>query len=234
MERAKHVAKLILLVCFFCAALCIGALVSIYTQTQGLVYEQGGPLPAASVAIVLGASIRSNGDLSPVLAERADAAYLLYSQKKVTKILVTGDNATLQYNEVYPVGKYLLAKGVPKDDIFLDYAGFDTYSSMYRAGRVFGVSSAVVVSQRFHLFRALYIARSRGISAVGFDAGKPGDHYILNSLREIPASLKAVFDVFSGRVPKYLGPTISMVGSGTKTWVEPPQDPGYFKKTLPL
>ncbi|MEI7720110.1 MAG: ElyC/SanA/YdcF family protein [bacterium] len=228
-----HIISRLFRVCafgvFFSLALCVGMLLSIYTKGHGSIYSSVDAAPNAQVAIVLGASISSNGTLSPVLKERADAAYALYVAKKVSKILVSGDNGTLHYDEVYPVGKYLLAKGIPKEDIFLDYAGFDTYSSMYRARHVFVVSSAIIVSQAFHLPRALFIARAVGLSAVGMDAAKPEDHYLSNVLREVPASLKAVWDVFSNRVPKYMGPEISVAGSAVDTWVGPKSEMSYFK-----
>ena len=221
--------KYVLLVLCFALAVSAGALLSIYITARGSVYPSVPSAPSAQVALVLGASIRSNGTLSAVLQERADTAYALYAAKKVSKILVSGDNGTLQYDEVYPVGKYLLAKGVPKEDIFLDYAGFDTYSSVYRAQKVFNASLVIIVSQAFHLPRALFIARALGMHAVGVDAGKPGEQYIINSLREIPASLKAVFDVFSGRVPKYTGQMFPVSGSGEATWVGPKSETTYFK-----
>jgi SanA protein len=226
---ALRIFKIVLLSLFFCVACCVGILLSIYVETNSSIYSSVESVPTAQTALVLGASIRSDGTLSAVLQERADAAYALYAAKKVSKILVSGDNSTLQYDEVYPVGKYLLAKGVPTQDIFLDYAGFDTYSSMYRAEKVFGVSSVIIVSQRFHLPRALFIARALGIHAVGIDAGAPGELYVLNTLREIPASLKAVFDVISMRVPKYLGQSYPVSGDGTVTWVGSREEMIYFK-----
>ena len=230
MQIAKRVFRLFLMVIVFVAAICIGLLVSVYIKTYPSIYSSVAAVPSAEVAVVLGASIRSNGSLSPVLQERADTAYALYAAKKVSKILVSGDNATLQYDEVYPVGKYLLAKGVPKEAIFLDYAGFDTYSTMYRANRVFEVTSAIVVSQRFHLPRALFIARALGMRAVGVDAGAPGERYLANTLREAPASLKAIFDIYTNRVSKYVGPTIALSGTGAVTWVGSKSEMMYLHK----
>ena len=176
-------------------------------------------VPKAHTALVLGASVSSSGALSPVLQERAATAVALYRAGKVQRILVTGDNSTLQYNEVYPVGKYLLAQGVPQRDIFLDYAGFDTYSSMYRARYVFGVTSMIVPTQHFHLPRALFVARTLGIEAYGVDVARPHETYTLNALRELPATAKAVVDVLRGRLPIYMGSKVSVFGDGTTTWV---------------
>jgi SanA protein len=135
----------------------------------------------------------------------------------VLKILVTGDNSEVSHNEVNPVGKYMVARGVPKEDIFLDHAGFDTYSSMYRARDVFGVVDVVIVSQPFHLSRAVLIARELGLEAHGIAAGS-GVDLPYNTLREIPATFKALIDLAFARVPKYLGPMHPILGDGTDTW----------------
>ncbi len=188
-------------------------------STNTLVYTQAQIVPKRDVALVLGASTKSTGELSPVLKERADAALALYQKGLVRKILVSGDNATLEYNEVYPVGKYLLAKEVPESDIFLDYAGFDTYSSVYRAKNIFGVTSMIITSQRFHLPRALFLAKHLGIDAVGLDVSAQNDDYTLNALREVPATIKAVIDLFDNRTPQYLGPRFFVQGDGSATWI---------------
>ncbi len=210
-------------------ALYLGVVLYIVATTSAFVYS-AAEVPNTQVAVVLGASVVSTGALSPVLQERADMAVVLYKAHKVIKILVTGDDSTLAYDEVYPVGKYLSAAGVPKQDIFLDYAGFDTYSSMYRARHVFRVSSLVVVTQRFHLPRALFIARALGLAAYGVDVAVPGELYFANALREIPASVKALGDVYFGRVPKYLGNHFPIVGDGSATWVGSQAEMIYFKK----
>ena len=202
----------------------------VLARTNASIYEKPEEVPPMQVALVLGASIRSNGVLSPVLQERADAALRLYMSHKVTKILVSGDNSTHEYNEVYPVGKYLVSRGVLTGDIFLDYAGFDTYSSMYRARNVFGVTSMIVTSQRFHLPRALFIAHRLGMSAVGLDASRSGDRYFENTLREIPATAKALYDLMSKREPQYLGPTFFVTGDASATWVGPKAEMIYFKQ----
>lgn len=193
----------------------------VYLLTYSSIYTSADMVPHKEVALVLGASIKSNGELSAVLKERADAALLLYTTGRVSRILVSGDNATSEYDEVYPVGRYLKLQGVPQQDIFLDYAGFDTFSSIYRAKYVFGVSSAVVVSQRFHLPRALFIARELGLSAIGYNAGAPSERYVPNTLREVPAIDKAVIDLFMSRKSKYIGPAYPVTGDSAPTWVGP-------------
>ncbi|HVY72721.1 MAG TPA: ElyC/SanA/YdcF family protein [Candidatus Paceibacterota bacterium] len=210
------------------AVLCATAIVGYIDVTSEKYIYLSKKAPPAEVALVLGASVTSRGVLSPILKERADMAAALYQSGTVRKILVTGDNGTLTYDEVYPVGKYLLALGIPQDDIFLDYAGFDTYSSMYRARDVFGVTSVLIVTQKFHLSRAVFIARSLGLEAYGVDAAAPGERFFTLSLREIPASLKASYDVWFGRVPKYLGEQFPVSGSGVPTWVGGSSQMIYF------
>lgn len=213
------------LVGMLCVAVAVGY---VDISTARYIYEPD-VAPRADVAMVLGASVASTGKLSAVLKERADLAAALYERHVVSKILVTGDNSTLHYDEVYPVGKYLLALGIPQKDIFLDYAGFDTYSSMYRARDVFGVTSVLIVSQRFHLPRAVFIARSLGLDARGVDASGDGEKYLVYSLREIPASLKAVFDLSFGRVPKYLGKQFPISGTSDDTWMGSNTQMIYFR-----
>jgi SanA protein len=179
-------------------------------------FVSAGSVPRSDVAIVLGASV-ARGIPSPVLAARADAAVELYQSGKVSKILVTGDNGALSHDEVTPVRKYLINAGVAPSDIFLDHAGFDTYSSMYRARRVFQATSATIVTQDFHMPRSLFVARSLGLDAYGYDADNRAS-LALSYFREIPASLKAVWDVVIHREPKYLGPAISLESDGEATW----------------
>jgi SanA protein len=181
-----------------------------------LEYASSDTVPKTDVAVVLGASV-VRGAPSPVLAARADEAIDLYQKGKVKKILVTGDNGALSHDEVTPVRKYLVAAGIPAGDIFLDHAGFDTYSSMYRAHAIFGATSATIVTQNYHLPRALFIAQHVGLSAVGVSA-LGGENSLEAFLREIPASWKALFDVLTHREPKYLGDPIPLSGSGEATW----------------
>ena len=213
----RTAAAYIVEACFLVALLCGGLYLYIVYTTGASIFSSMDKLPHTEAALVLGASVTAGGALSPILKERADEAISLYKAGKVDKILVTGDNATLTHDEVDPVGKYMVALGIPKDDIFLDHAGFDTYSSMYRARDVFDVQSMTIVSQPFHLPRAVFIAQSLGLKAYGVGAGK-GELYVYNSLREIPSSVKALYDISFSRVPKYLGEQYPIEGDGEATW----------------
>ncbi len=176
---------------------------------QQRMYISFADVPERTVVIVPGAAVLRSGALSAVFLDRANAAILLYETGKAQKILVSGDNSTAEHNEVDPARKYLLSQGVPEADIYLDHAGFDTYSTMYRAREIFGVSSAIIATQTFHLPRALFIARSLGIDAVGYRADNV--HLLArNEVRESLARLKAVGEVLIHRNPKFLGDRIYM------------------------
>ncbi len=160
------------------------------------VYRDIKALPTEPVAIVLGAKVYPNGRLSAVLCGRVDAAVDLYKAGKVRKLLMTGDNSSLSYDEVTPMKEYAMAKGVPEIAIVRDYAGFRTFDSCYRAKHVFDIDRAVMVTQDFHIARAVYLARRCGIDAVGFVAPNNMSARELCTMegRELPAALMAVAD----------------------------------------
>ncbi len=184
-----------------------------YVGTKSYIYNDITDVPKAEAALIPGAAIFQNGALSAIFIDRADMAIKLYEAKKVLKILVSGDNSTDSHNEVNPVRLYLLSKGIADHDIFLDHAGFDTYSTMYRARDIFGVSSVLVATQSFHLPRAVFIAHLLGIEAYGVNADI-GHILFRNYVREVIANEKAVFDFVFHREPKYLGDKIPITGDG--------------------
>lgn len=161
--------------------------------------DRAAPLPAADTIIVLGAGIGPDG-VSPVLADRLETALTLYRMGRAPRILLTGDRASVYYDEVTAMKKYLVARGVPDDAMILDGAGRDTFSSMSRAREIYGVSTAIVVTQAFHLPRAVWLARSMGIDAEGATADKRtyrGAAWAL--VRECLSRPKAWIDVGLGR-----------------------------------
>lgn len=190
----------------------------IYSSQEYIVSDIADLAPAQTV-IILGAGITKEGELSLIFKDRVDTAAAVYFAKKVEKILVSGDNSSLSYNEVVPVQEYLRTLGVPAEDIFLDYAGFDTYDTMYRARGVFAVDSAVIVTQSFHLYRAVFLAEVLGLSVQGLpastDATSPRNFW-----REAAARVKAIFDVLIHSAPTYLGEPIPITGDGRATFVE--------------
>ena len=174
----------------------------------------------APVAIVLGAFVMPDGKLCDMLADRVDTAIELYKQGKVTKILMTGDHGQKSYDEVNSMRRYAEARGVPTQDIFMDHAGFSTYDSMYRAKEVFMVDSAVIVTQDFHLPRAVFTARKLGLQAVGLNADRhiyPKRDLLIYQLREIPARIKAFVQLYTGAKPTFLGEAIPITGDGKLT-----------------
>jgi SanA protein len=175
--------------------------------------------PQAQVAIVLGAKVYANGLPSPMLSDRLETAVTLYRSGKVEKLLLSGDHGQVTYDEVNAMLRYVLERGVPEEDVFTDHAGFSTYETMYRARDVFKVTSALVVTQRFHLARAVYTARVLGLAATGVEADlRPYFDEKRFALREWPARMKAFFQLHLTKPkPTYLGPVIPIDGDGRAT-----------------
>ena len=185
---------------------------TIYLQTKSYIYQDVASAPSAEVVVIPGAAIFTSGALSEIFQNRVDMAIALYKAGKASKILVSGDNSTVSHNEVSPVRTYLLAEGIPDADIFLDHAGFDTYSTLYRAKIIFNATSTLIASQSFHLPRAVFIGRNLGLTTYGVnaDVGQPAQE---NYFREVLADEKAVLDLILRRVPKYLGEEIPITGA---------------------
>lgn len=173
------------------------------------IYSEAASAPSKAAAIVFGAGYWPSGRLSDALADRMEAAIDLYRAGKVNKLLLTGDNRTADYNEPEAMAEYAQARGVPREDLVLDYAGRRTYDSCYRAGAIFGVERAVLVTQAFHLPRALYTCERLGLEVVGLAADRRG--YIRGSwyqLREVGALARAWFDLNLFRPVPVLGEQI--------------------------
>ncbi|MEP7338349.1 MAG: ElyC/SanA/YdcF family protein [Acidobacteriota bacterium] len=148
------------------------------------------------VAIVFGASVYGNGDLSPVLEDRVDTAIELYRARKVDRILVSGDNRHPSYNEPKAMQEYLVTHAVAAKDVVVDYAGRSTYETCLRAKEIFGLQRAVLVSQRYHLPRALYIANQLGLDAVGMAGDlRTKSKVDYQSVREWAAEVKAYLNL---------------------------------------
>ncbi len=184
----------------------------VYTSGQTAIYDDPSRIPPMPVAIVFGAGLQPDGSPSWMLADRVDAAAELYRAGKVRRLLMTGDNSSVGYNEVAAMKRRAVAQGVPADQVNLDYAGFRTYDSCYRARAIFGVDRAVLVTQRYHLPRALYLARAFGIDAVGLAAGQdryPRQEYY--DLREMAALSVSWYEVnLLHPAPRYLGDPVDL------------------------
>ena len=174
-------------------------------SARGNVYDVAD-VPPAPVAIVLGAGLRPDGTPSQYLQARLEDAATLYRTDKVQAILVTGDHGQVEYDEVAAMTEWLVDHGVPASHVVADHAGFDTYDSCQRARRIFGVERAIVVTQDFHVPRAVFLCRQAGIATDGIASAADGGRPWVNELREIPASVKAVADAIIDPGPRYLGP----------------------------
>lgn len=172
---------------------------SIYSKDQ---------TPSKRVAVVFGAEVKKDGTPSVVLRDRVETAVELYKSGKVEKLLMSGDNRFVDYNEPESMRQYALTLGMPDSDIVLDYAGRSTYDTCYRAKEIFDVNSAILVTQGFHMPRALFLCQAFGIDAVGVEAS---NYYYLKrsrliwNTRELLATVKSVWDVYLARPLPVLG-----------------------------
>ena len=165
-------------------------------------------VPAERVAIVFGAGLRRDGTPTTILKDRVQTAVQLYQQGNVTKLLMSGDNRFIEYNEPEAMRQYALDLGIPDKDIVLDYAGRRTYDTCYRAHAIFQVDSAILVTQSFHLPRALFLCNWFGVKSTGVEANNiyfsKLSRFIWNT-RELFATTQAVWDVYVAKPLPVLG-----------------------------
>lgn len=188
--------------------LMVGSVGWIQSAARGHVFASD-TVPAAPVALVLGAEVYPDGTPSPFLAARLDLARQLFDSGRVRAVLVSGDHGQWAYDEPGTMRRWLVEHGVPEDKVVEDHAGFDTYDSCLRARRVFGVDRAIVVTQTFHINRAVALCRTVGVDAVGVGDDSVSVFRLAwrkGSVREWPAAVKAAVDVTTGRDPVFLGP----------------------------
>lgn len=173
--------------------------------------------PKAQVALVLGAGLRPDGELSAMLRDRVRVGAELYRAGKVEKVLASGDHGRVGYDEVNAMKRELVAAGVPARDVFTDHAGFDTLDSVVRAKKVFQARSALIVTQGFHLPRAVWLAHEAGLDAHGVSADLTsyGGATRVASVREVVARTKAVADVVTGADPHFLGTPVPLTGDAS-------------------
>ncbi len=195
---------------------------------KGHATSEVSDVPHAQVAIVPGALVNPDGSMSSMLADRVRQAASLWHAGKVEKVLVSGDHHAWAYDEPGTMRKALVRAGVSAHDVFEDHAGFDTWATMIRARSVFGVRDAVVVTQGFHMPRALFLADAAGIDASGLTAdlhqwGFQGDK---SEVREVLSRVKAIADVTLD-TPAVGGPPIPIDGDGRRSWgpAPPPGTP---------
>jgi SanA protein len=209
--------KKLIIIFFILLILGISSLILINSAVQrsskDFISHSKETLPSKYTCIVLGAFVGNDGTPSTVLADRLNAALELYMNGKVKCFLLTGDHGHKNYDEVNNMKAYLQEKGVPLKDIFLDHAGFGTYNSMVRAKQIFLVNEAIIVTQEFHLNRAIYIARKKGIDAYDYTAAMSNNRALgYLKFRESIARLKAFWEVSINKSPRFLGTKIPITG----------------------
>ena len=187
------------------------------------VYRDLKLLPYRSTVMVLGAQTHGTS-LSPILSDRVNGGIAVIQSGKGTKLLLTGDHGEPFYDEVTAMRLYVLehARDIPHEDIFMDIAGFSTWDSMYRAREIFEVRDLIIVTQDFHISRAVCMARSLGIDAVGFAINEErfqGRSLRAWRFREYFARIKALHSIVFRVQPRHLGDRTPITGDGRNTWI---------------
>ncbi len=223
MKKKKFLLKILIIL--ICLAI-IGAVsvlgVNSYVKYNGgkniVAPEDAVELKDVDCIIVLGCQVKNDGKPSDMLADRLIRGIDLYKQGVAPKIIMSGDHGQKVYDEVNTMKQYAIDADIPSIDIFMDHAGFSTYESIYRAKEIFKADRIVVVSQNYHLYRALYIAQKLGVEAYGVDS----DYHIYRGqtnreIREILARCKDFVKVIFKPEPTYLGDAIPVSGNGDTT-----------------
>ena len=196
----------------------LASLYVVKTTEERIVGPEAVPGENWDCVLVLGAGVRPDGSPSDMLYDRVRTGLDLYHGGAAPKLLMSGDHGRSEYDEVGCMLGLALEDGVAAADVFLDHAGFSTYESLVRAKEVFGADSLVIVTQKYHLYRALYIAESLGMEAVGVPADLRGyAGQFMRDIREVVARAKDVLSVWIGTEPTYLGNAIDLAGDGTVT-----------------
>ena len=206
----------------FCTLiLAVLSIINIFVKqrTNGqIVSDQEAAKLGADCILVLGAGVREDGSLSPMLADRVNTAVSLYESGVSSRLLMSGDHGNENYDEVTPMKEAAVAAGVPSEAVFLDPAGYSTYDSLYRAKEVFGAEKIVIVTQEYHLYRALYIADALGLTAVGVAAPAKNDlGQLYRDLREWVARAKDFVYVMMRPEAAQMGAPVSLAGDGNMT-----------------
>ena len=193
--------------CLLGAVVVFGPRLITTVYSRNRIYEAGSA-PAERVAIIFGAGLRRDGSPTPILRDRVETGVRLYLDGKVEKLLMSGDNSVASYNEPEAMRQYAISLGVPATAVVLDYAGRRTYDTCYRARAIFGVKRALLVTQRFHLPRALFLCNSLGLDARGVEADNLKYRrfsLLIWNIREQMATIAAFLDVYVDKPIPVLG-----------------------------
>ena len=196
----------------------VNAYVQASVQDRILTEEQAAELEEIDCVLVLGCGLEADGSPSPMLHDRLQQGVALYQKEAAPKLLVSGDHGREEYDEVNAMKRFAEEQGVPSEDVFMDHAGFSTYESVYRARDIFQVRRMAIVTQEYHLSRALYIAKRLGIEAWGVPADpRTYSGQTARDLREILARDKDFLTCILKPKPTYLGKAIPVNGNGNLT-----------------
>ncbi len=224
MKRLKKILKVCGIVILAVVLLTIGMVAGlnqyIWLTTRGKILDvrEAAELKDVDCILVLGASVRNGDTPSPMLEDRLKKGIELYRFGAAPKLLMSGDHLDRYYDEVTVMKNYAINAGCPSEDIFLDHAGLSTYESMYRAKYVFGVKRMIIVTQRYHLYRAIYDARRMGIDAYGVAAEEIRySGQSMRDLREILANVKDFVQTLAMPEPTVMGDPVSLEGNGDTT-----------------
>ena len=187
------------------------------TESNIVALEEAAELSDVDCAVILGAGVRE-GKPTPMLRDRLLVGIDLYKSGAVKKLIMSGDHGSKDYDEVNIMKSFAVENGIPDSDIFMDHAGFSTYETIYRAREIFEADNIIIVSQKYHLYRALYIAEKLGVKAVGISADlRTYSGQAKRDLREILARDKDFFNCIFKPEPTYLGEKIPVSGNGNLT-----------------
>jgi SanA protein len=224
--KMRRVRFTVIVCACFCGAAGLGSLIiniAMVKGTEKYIYRDIEAVPRKTAVLVLGSQIRA-GAPSPVLRDRVEGGIELMRRGKGRKLLLSGDHGQRYYDEVNAMRLYVLgsAPDIYEEDIFLDHAGFNTWDSMYRARDVFEVKDLLIVTQDFHISRAVAMARSLGLDAAGYSLNQDrfrGPTLRYWNFREYFARVKAFLSIIFKPRPKYLGDKIPITGDGRQTWI---------------
>jgi len=215
--KTKKIIKLLIYASLLGIIVVLGINLLVKSQTDPVIFSKEKDTPGSKVAIIFGAGINNNKP-SKYLKDRLDAGIELYKNNKIDKILLSGDNGSDEHDELTVMKLYCYQHGVDTNKIYLDYAGFDSYSTLYRSKYIFNIDTAILVSQKYHLNRCINIGNKLGIKSYGFAADK-GTYqgYKYASFREYFAVVKSTIDLMIGRKPHFLGEKININGPSNYT-----------------
>ena len=187
-------------------------------ETYILTADQAGELEDVDCIMVLGCGVRPDGTPSGMLSDRLDQGIRLYDEHVSDKLLMSGDHGKVNYDEVNLMKQFAIDRAVPSENIFMDHAGFSTYESMYRARDIFQVKKIIIVTQRYHMYRALYVAQAMGMEAYGVESDpRQYGGQKMRDLRELLARPKDLIYTIVMPKPTYLGDAIPVSGDGNVT-----------------